>query len=63
MTDRSLLDGVVKGAEGESPIKLLSPFASSAAGNSLRLGFSATPAENQTLLAKSPLCRTSQRRR
>ena len=47
-----LLDGVIKGAEGESPIKLLSP-SRLLHGQFVRLGTSSTPAETQTLLAKS----------
>ncbi len=47
-----LLDGVIKGAEGESPIKLLSP-SRLLHGQFARLSTSSTPAETQTLLAKS----------
>ena len=47
-----LLDGVIKGAEGESPIKLLSP-SRLLHGQFERLGTSSTPAQAQTLLAKS----------
>lgn len=48
-----VLDGAVKGAEGESPIKLLDP-ARLLQGQFVRLGVSSTPAEIQTALAKSP---------
>lgn len=48
----ALLDGVIKGAEGESPIKLLCP-SHLLHGRFVRLGASSTPAETQTLLAKS----------
>ena len=47
-----LLDGVIKGAEGDSPIKLLSP-SRLLHGQFVRLGTPSTPAETQTLLAKS----------
>ena len=48
----ALLDGVIKGAEGESPIKLLSP-SRLLHGQFVRLGTSSTPTETQTSLAKS----------
>jgi purine-binding chemotaxis protein CheW len=48
----ALLDGVIKGAEGESPIKLLSP-SRLLHGQFARLGTSSTPAEARTSLAKS----------
>jgi len=47
-----LLDGVIKGAEGESPIKLLSP-SRLLHGQFVRLGTSSTPTETRTSLAKS----------
>ena len=40
--DPALLDGVVKGGEGESPIKLLSP-SRLLSGQFVRLGIAATP--------------------
>ncbi len=51
--DRTLLDGIIKGAEGESPIKLLSP-SRLLDGRFVRLGLPSTPAASRTLLAKSP---------
>jgi purine-binding chemotaxis protein CheW len=51
--DPTLLDAIIKGAEGESPIKLLSP-SRLLSGQFVRLGISSTPAASQTLLAKSP---------
>jgi purine-binding chemotaxis protein CheW len=47
-----LLDGVIKGAEGDSPIKLLSP-SRLLHGQFVRLGTSSTPTETRTSLAKS----------
>ena len=44
--DPALLDGVIKGAEGESPIKLLSP-SRLLSGQFVRLGISATPTASQ----------------
>jgi len=49
--DPALLDGIIKGAEGESPIKLLSP-SRLLDGQFVRLGISSTPAASQTLLPK-----------
>ena len=49
--DPTLLDGIIKGAEGESPIKLLSP-SRLLDGQFVRLGISSTPAASQTLLSK-----------
>ena len=49
--DPALLDGIIKGAEGESTIKLLSP-SRLLGGQFVRLGVSSTPAASQTLLAK-----------
>jgi purine-binding chemotaxis protein CheW len=51
--DPTLLDGVIKGAEGESPIKLLNP-SRLLDGQFVRLGISSTSAASQTVLAKSP---------
>ncbi len=48
-----VLDGAIKGAEGESPIKLLDP-ARLLQGQFVRLGVSSTPADIQTALAKGP---------
>jgi purine-binding chemotaxis protein CheW len=48
-----LLDAVIQGAEGESPIKLLDP-PRLLQGQFVRLGVSSTPAEIQTLHATSP---------
>jgi purine-binding chemotaxis protein CheW len=48
----ALLDGVIKGAEGESPIKMLSP-SRLLHGHFVRLGISSAPAEARTSLAKS----------
>ena len=47
-----LLDGVIKGAEGESPIKLLSP-SRLLHGQFVRLGTASAPTETRTSLAKS----------
>ncbi|MBA4037925.1 MAG: chemotaxis protein CheW [Bradyrhizobium sp.] len=47
-----LLDGVIKGAEGDSPIKLLSP-SRLLHGQFVWLGTSSTPTETRTSLAKS----------
>jgi purine-binding chemotaxis protein CheW len=52
-----LLDGVIKGAEGESPIKLLDP-PRVLQGQFVRLGASSRPAEIQAALAKSPAVET-----
>ena len=49
--DPALLDGIIKGAEGESPIKLLSP-SRLLDGQFVRLGICSTPAASQTLLSK-----------
>jgi len=51
--DRTLMDGIIKGAEGESPIMLLSP-SRLLDGQFVRLGTSSTPAASQKILAKSP---------
>ena len=48
-----LLDGVIKRADGESPIKLLDP-PRVLQGQFVRLGVSSKPAEIQTVLATSP---------
>jgi purine-binding chemotaxis protein CheW len=48
----ALLDGVIKGAEGESPIKLLSP-SRLLCGQFARLGTSSAPTEIRTSFAKS----------
>jgi purine-binding chemotaxis protein CheW len=48
----SALDGVIKGAEGESPIKLLSP-SRLLHGQFVRLGTASAPTETRTSFAKS----------
>ena len=45
--DPALLDGIIKGAEGESPIKLLSP-SRLLGGQFVRLGMSSTPTASPT---------------
>src|SRR5215207_8577096 len=50
--DRTLMDGIIKGAEGESPIMLLSP-SRLLDGQFVRLGTSSAPAASQKTCAKS----------
>jgi purine-binding chemotaxis protein CheW len=51
--NRTSLDGIIKGAEGDSPIKLLSP-SRLLDGQFVRLGMSSAPDASPTLLSKSP---------
>lgn len=58
--DPAVLDGIIKGAEGHSPIKLLNP-SRLLGGQFAQLGISATPASGQPSLAGSrPLAVTAQ---
>ena len=52
--DPALLDGVVRGGEGESPIKVLSP-SRVLNGQFMRLGFAAAPATSAASRPMSPL--------
>ena len=50
---RQLLDGVIKGGEGEIPIKVLNP-SRLLSGHFARLGIAATPTASRAPLATSP---------